>query len=248
MFSKLQRRERLLAGKLDPYLLTHPLSRSRIEHVRGHMNRSKIPVDNYPKEYTRMHERMVAKLYSFLKSPEKTFQKYPKSKKTVAARLAHAVAYYKMPDLARSLEKIDSLLREYPNDPFFHELKGQILFENRKPDQALAAYRKAASLKKDSPLILTELARVELSLNKPELTRSAAGHLKQATAMDNSHASAWRLLATAYGKMGEKGFSSLALAEEALLLDDIDNADRQVNQALLHLKKHSPSWLRRTGY
>lgn len=244
MFAKLQRRERMLAGRIDPYLLTHPLSQSRIEHVRGHMNRSDIPEGKYPSRLTLMHERMVAKLYSFLKSPEKTFQKYPKSQSNVPARLAHAVAYYKIPDLKRSLEKIDSLIKEYPSDPFFHELKGQILFENRKPQDALAAYRKAVSLKSDSALILTETARVELSLDQAELTRQAADRLRKANAIDNSNPSTWRLLATAYGKMGDKGQSALALAEEALLISDIDIARQQAERAQQQLAKHSPGWLR----
>ena len=67
--------------------------------------------------------------------------------------LAHAVAYYKMPDLERSLKEMDALLAAYPNDPFFHELKGQILFERGRIDESLPAYARAVELAPQSGLI-----------------------------------------------------------------------------------------------
>src|SRR5690606_7592582 len=114
IFSLLQRHEREHMGNPDPYLLTHPLSASRIEHVRGYVQRSAINEGAYPKKYDALHERMVAKLYGFLQMPERTFQRYPQSNTSVPARLARAVAYYKIPDLERSLAEIDRLIKESP--------------------------------------------------------------------------------------------------------------------------------------
>ncbi len=240
----LQRNERLHSNRPDPYLLTHPLSASRIEHVRNHMEHSKIPDGAYPSQFNIMHKRMVAKLFSFMESPERTFQKYPVSDKSVPARIAHAVAYYKMPDLPRSIEKMDSLLAEYPNDAFFHELKGQILFENGKIADALTSYKKAAQLAPSSPLILTDLGKVELAQPGDALVASAIQHLEKAASMDNTNSLTWRLLATAYGKKGNLGMSYLALAEEAMLADDANAAIRQADLALSTLQNGTPSHLR----
>jgi predicted Zn-dependent protease len=239
-FALLERHQREHGGSVDPYLLTHPLSSSRIEHVRNHAATSSIPEGQYPKNYDMLHKRMVAKLYGFLQSPERTMQKYPLSDKGVAARMARAIAYYKMPDLQKSIAEMDDLLKESPSDPFFHELKGQILFENGHVPEALTSYQNAVQLLPNSPLLLADLAKVELAQSNAPLS-SAIAHLEKSTTLDNSNDVAWHFLAIAYGKAGNKGMSSLALAEEDLLNADYDTALENVNRALDVLKESSPA-------
>jgi len=240
VFALLERHRREHSNNPDPYLLTHPLSSTRIDHVRNHVANSPIPAGKYPKAYDILYKRMVAKLYGFLRTPERTLQKYPLSDKSIPARLARAIAYYKMPDIEKSMTEMDSLIKESADDPFFHELKGQILFENGRVAEALASYEKAVRLLPNSPLILADLAKVELAQNDTHLS-SAIAHLEKATLIDNSNADAWHFLAIAYGKTGNKGLSSLALAEEALLAADYDNALENVNRALDILKESTPA-------
>lgn len=241
IFALLQRHEREHAGSPDPYVLTHPLSASRIEHVRNHVQRSAVPGGQYPRAFDVPHARMIAKLYGFLQPPERTLQKYPVSDKSVPARLARAVAYYKMPDLPRSLAEIDALLAADPKDPFFHELKGQILFENGRVAEALSAYAEAAKLLPGSALMLVDLAKVELAQTGGAHVASAIAHLEKANSIDNTNSFAWRLLATAYGKAGKMGMSFLALAEEASLNNDPDATLKQVEHALAVLKQGTPA-------
>ena len=55
---------------------------------------------------------------------------------------------------------INSLLNDYPNDPFFLELKGQIYAENGKVEKAITAYRKSLDqIKSPAPLIMLALAK-----------------------------------------------------------------------------------------
>ncbi len=240
-FSLLQRHEREHFNSPDPYTLTHPLSSSRVEHVRNHVEQSQIPEGQFPQEYAMLHKRMVAKLYGFLESPEQTLQKYPIADSGIPARIARAVAYYKMPDIERSLQEMDALLIKSPDDPFFHELKGQILFENNRVTEALASYEKAAKLLPNSALILTDLAKVQLAQSNAGRTSDAIANLEKAALLDNSNPYTWRLLATAYGKSGNMGMSSLALAEEAVLNANPKGALEQVEQALLLLKQGTPA-------
>lgn len=241
VFELLRRHEREHSGSVDRYMLTHPLTSLRIEHMRAHVQESTIPEGQYPHGFDIPHERMVAKLYGFLKSPEQTLAKYPMSNKSVPARMARAIAYYKMPDVNRSLSEMDSLLHESPKDPFFHELKGQILYENNRPKEALASYQAAVKLLPDSPLLLTDLAKVELAQNDPSLLNSATAHLEKATVLDDSNAYSWRLLSTAYGKSENQGMASLALAEEAILEGDPKTALSQLEHATPLLKEGSPA-------
>jgi predicted Zn-dependent protease len=244
VFELLQRNERQHMGRVDPYALTHPLSSQRIEVVRSHVEKSSIPEGQYPQALNLPHQRMVAKLYGFLETPERTLQKYPISNKSVPARLARAVAYYKMPDLNRSMAEMDSLIAESPKDPFFHELKGQILYENNRAKEALGSYQTANNLLPWNPLILVEYSKVELAQNDSTRLTSAISHLEKAVNLDNTNADAWRWLATAYGKAGNLGMSSLALAEEALLQGNARDARQQADHAMTELKKGTPSYLR----
>lgn len=239
-FALLQRHERERGGSPDPYLLTHPLSSSRIEHIRHHVETSPIPEGQYPKKFAAPHQRMLAKIYGFLESPERTFQRYPLSNRSTAARMARAVAYYKMPDVQKSLAEMDSLIKESPKDPFLHELKGQILFENARVEESLASYAQAASLLPDSPLILTDLGKVGLSQKEPLVSQSIA-YLEKANTIDNSNPDTWHWLAAAYEKAGRRDLSFLALAEKSMLAADYKTALDQVGQALLSLNEGTPA-------
>lgn len=244
MFEMLRRNERQQFGTPDPYMLTHPLTNDRIEFVRNAVEKSKITEGEYPHAYDALHERMVAKLYGFIQSPEKTMQKYPLSNKSVASRLARAIAYYKMPNLDKALDEMDSLISESPNDPFFHELRGQILFENGRVKEALASYKKAVKLLPNSALILADLGKVEIADKSDKSLQSAINHLEKSVSLDNSNSGTWRLLATAYGSVDNIPMSNLALAEEALLQNDPKTALQMSNQALATLKKSSTAYRR----
>ncbi len=241
MFEILRRDERRQFGAPDPYMLTHPLTNDRIDFVRNHVEKSKIPLDQYPKSYDLAQKRIVAKLYGFIESPERTLQKYPVSDKSVPARLARAVAYYKMPNIESSMNEINSLITESPKDPFFRELKGQILFENGRSKEALESYQEAVKLLPNSALILSDLGKVEIAQKTPAAYQSAIAHLKKSTTIDNSNSESWRLLATAYGRIDDLPMSYLSLAEEALLNDDTATAIRMANQAISGLKAGSPA-------
>lgn len=89
---------------------------------------------------------MVAKLTAFLKTPGITFQRYPESDTSLPARYARAVAWFRQGKLDQALPIIDGLLADYPEDPYFHELKGQMLLENGRVADSLASYRRAVEL------------------------------------------------------------------------------------------------------
>ena len=240
----LRRHERQTPNTPDPYMLTHPLSNARIEHIRDHLAKTKIPDGQYPQIYNIWHQRMVAKLYGFMRSPERTLQQYPMNDKTVAARMARAIAHYRMPDMEMAIREMDELLTELPDDPFLYELKGQMLFENGRAREALTAYNKAVSLLPNSALMLADLAKVELEQELPSMTVSAITHLEKSTTLDNTNANAWRLLATAYGKTNNIAMSYLALAEEAALQGDAPATLKQANQAIATLKQNTPAYQR----
>lgn len=241
MFSLLERNERMHGGTPDPYAQTHPLSAERVRVVEHHIETSSIPAGQIPSNLALAHARMLAKLRGFLWTPEQTLAKYPPRDQSLPGMIARAVAYYKMPDIERALGEIDAAIKQYPTDGYLYELRGQILFENRRVEEAMKSYARAVELLPEAGLIHAALGETQLALNLPALLPKAITQLERATQLDDSYSHAWRLLATAYGKAGKLGMSYLALAEEAALADDKKEILRNAKQALAQLPPKSPA-------
>ena len=242
-FKILGDQELLSAQRQDPYYRSHPLTRERISNVRSFMARSKFTNKPDPPAFVQSHARMKAKLKAFIDPPSRTLLNYKEDDKRVEARYARAIAYYRIPKLTRSLPLINGLIKEHPTDPYFQELKGQILFENGNIVGALPHYEKAVLLSQESHLLHRALGRVQIETNDPALLQKAIKNLNIALNADKTDTFTWRLLGTAYGKAGNFGKSSLALAEEALLNRDPKNALLHAKRAAATFKKGTPDWL-----
>jgi predicted Zn-dependent protease len=240
---KLEDQELLAVGRQDPYLRSHPIARDRITALEDFVRRSKHSTAAARPQFEAQHRRMLAKLVAFLEGPDVTFRRYPENDTSLEARYAHAIAWYRKPDLNRALPAIDGLLADYPADPYFHELKGQTLFENGRPTDALGPYETAVSLLPGVGPLRIDLARVQLALNDPALLDAAIRNLRSGLAVEPRNAFAWRQLAIAYGRNGQEGESALALAEEALLRGRAEEARHHADKAQRQLKRGSPGWL-----
>ena len=63
-------------------------------------------------------------------------------------------------------------MKEFPNDPYFLELKGQIYAENGKVEEAIFAYQESLNqFKKPPPLIMLALANVLLEKKNSKKAR-----------------------------------------------------------------------------
>ena len=241
---KLQDQELLVSARQDPYVRSHPLSRDRIAFIEQHLASS--PWTDVPETEadTGRHARMRAKLIGFLERPRRVIRnRFPPSDRSVAGRYARAVAHMRLSDLPAALAEIDSLLAESADDPYFIELKGQILFENGRHRDALPHYRRAAGLLPDDALIRAGLGRVQVASGDPALLPDAIDNLEIARRADSDNALVWRLLATAYHRMGDEGQSALAAGEHALLVGQAGNAMRHAGRAERHFLEGSPGWL-----
>jgi predicted Zn-dependent protease len=243
-FRKLEGEELLSAARQDPYLRTHPLTSQRIDVVANAVSRSRYSSIPDKPEFVEMHKRMLAKLIGFLSPPPQVLAKYKESDNSVASRYARAVAYYRIPNLQKALPLIDGLLKDEPNNPYFHELKGQMLFENGKVADALPSYEEAVRLAPDSSLLRVELAQVQIETGRPELNKGAIANLNEAIRYEDRNGQAWHFLAVAYGREQDFGMAALAGAESAMADGDRRLAVQQANKAIQLLKPGSPARLR----
>jgi len=240
---RLQAKELVSVGNVDPYTLSHPLSGERIRDLTRRVERSPVLGRNVNAQTRYWYDRMRAKLRGFLVAPARTLREVPDDG-SEASLLARSVAYHRTPDPQAALRTIDRLVATRPNDAYYHELKGQILFEGGAAAQSIPSYRRAAALAPGEPLILGSLGQALLALNQPAATTEARTVLREAVRRDRYNATAWRWLAQAERRMGDPVAAALAAAEHQIMAGDETVAARYAGEVQDAAPTGSPAWLR----
>ncbi|HEY0113122.1 MAG TPA: M48 family metalloprotease [Allosphingosinicella sp.] len=244
-FKKLQNQEfRYAIPQEDAYARTHPLSGERIaaleETYKANEGWSR-PSD--PALEARF-QRVKAKLTGYVDDPKRTLVQYPEHKKTVPARYARAYAWHKSAYPEKALAEVESLIGEAPADPYFHELKGQILLESGRPAEALASLRESVKYAPDQPLISALLGHALISTEKPGHFEEAKQVLRSAIGRDNSNPFAWYQLGIVHDREGDEGRAALATAERYNLQGQPRLALAHAEQALKSIPTGTSDWLR----
>ena len=178
------------------------------------------------------------------KEPQAALFKYAGDEST-AGRYARSIAQFRLGNLDAALSLIETLIGEDPNNPFLHEIKGQMLLENGQPAVARASYERANALFPGEPTLMVPLAQTMLATEPDSGLRPTIELLNRSVSTRfGGTPLAWRLLATAYGRGGDLGMAAVALAEEALAKGDRATARQQAQRALQTLPEGSTGWLR----
>jgi predicted Zn-dependent protease len=224
------------------YLRTHPLTRDRITFLEQQVAQSPYRDATPAPALVASYERLVAKLDGFLSNPAQVLQR--RTSDSMPDRYARAVAYYRLPDLPKSLGLVDGLIAEFPTDPYFHELKGQILFENGRIKESIEPNREALRHRPDSALLRFGLARSLLESGSETDLEEAGALLRDVVRVEPRNAGAWRFLGIAEGRLGREGPSALALAEQAVLVGNRKDGELYVHRAEQFIKPDDPNWFR----
>jgi predicted Zn-dependent protease len=233
-------------SQIDPYSVTHPLTPDRVEAVHSHLRKTTHKTRSIPPEIEATFQRIKAKMMAFLE-PDRALNVYKSSDASLPARYARSIALYRKGQFSQALSSLDALIKAHSRDPYFHELKGQILFENGDVEGPVVSLKTARSLKPSSQLISIMLAHALIERKSSPGSEEAIRLLCPITTHHpHDYPMAWRLLGMAYGKTGQLGQAALALAEEALLHEDFKLATSQANRAK-NLLKDQPKALRRAN-
>jgi predicted Zn-dependent protease len=230
-FEILQQEEFLTAQRQDPYLIDHPLTDERVNYVREHVAQSPYSYAKDPPEWIAQFDLMKAKLGAFLGAPAQILAAYQSNDNSEPARYARAIAYYRIPDLKNAIPIIDGLIRDFPNSPYYSELKGQMLFENGRVADAVAPYQRAVQIAPSEPLLNIELAQVQLETNNPKYLAAAKSELSNAIQRESDNPDAWRQLAIVYGRSGDIGMAALSISEQYMAQGDYRQAIGQAQRA-----------------
>jgi predicted Zn-dependent protease len=243
-FKKLQNQEYRLAIPQDnSYGRTHPLSGERINVLREVYSVDPAwdkPVD--PALESKF-ERIKAKLVGYVSEPTQTLQKYPESDQSIPAHYARAYAWHKSAYPDKALAEADALLAAIPHDPYFLELKGQILLESGRPLDAIAPLREAVR-ETNQPLISTLLGHALIATEDPRYFAEAEQVLRVAVARDRENPFAWYQLGIVYEQRGDAPHAALATAERFALMGQDAMAMRSADAAMQGLKPGTNDYLR----
>jgi predicted Zn-dependent protease len=245
-FEKLQNDEiRYYAGeKQDGYWRSHPLTTDRISSLNDRVKLSASyskPVDatmNY------RFLRVKAKLAGFTWDADRTLTAYPDSDQSEYAHYARAYAYHKDAQVDKARGEMEALLAKHPDDPYYLELKGQILLESGKPLEALPALRKAVQFAPNQPMIATLLGHALVATEDAANMKEARGVLERASQQDRENPFTWYQLGVVYDRAGDTPRAALASAERYSLSGDPQQALQSAKFASSSLKRGTPEWLR----
>ncbi len=241
---KLQNEELLPTSQQSEYVRTHPLTSDRINTVEVRVAKSAHKDQSFPALWIEQHARMKAKLIGFT-APGRVAWEYDDKDTSIPARYARAIAAYREDHVEEALQQIDALLKDEPQNPYFFELKGQMLVDFSRIEEALPPYRTSIDLLPDAPLLRIALAHALIeSGDRPDRLKEAIGHLQRAARKETRSTRIHRLLAIAHGRLGDETTAKLHLAEEAVLQRRIPYAKAQAQAVLASASPESSQYLR----
>ncbi|WP_188762426.1 M48 family metalloprotease [Sandarakinorhabdus glacialis] len=244
-FKKLQGQEyRLAIPQENEYARTHPLSGNRILALEDIYRKSPSWARPADKALNDRFLRIKGKLIGFVDEPPRVLALYPESNQSVPAHYARAYAWHRSAYADQAAGEVDKLLAVSPEDPFFLELKGQILLESGKAAAAVPLLREAVLKAPNEPLIMTLLGHALISTEDPKNAAEAEPLLKRAIARDRENPFAWYQLGVIYDRKGDEPRAALAAAERYNLEGNAKGAAANAQLARGGLPKGTPDWIR----
>lgn len=243
-FERFRSQELFSQQRRYPYFRTHPLSSDRITVLRERLAHEENADAVDPPEEVVMLARAKAKIHGFLDAPQVTFRLYPETDQSTEALYARAIAHHLAGSLNLSIETIDELIAREPDNPYFWELKGQVFYENGRPQLAVEPYERAIALKPDSALFRIGLAQSLIDLDDDARLDEAMDSLIAALAIEPDNGFGWYQRSRVHERRGERPLALLSSAERFYYQGDIMRARQFAMRAREDLTQGSPEWLR----
>jgi predicted Zn-dependent protease len=228
----------------DPYVQSHPMPSERVAALQEIARSSPLWEKKDAPDLQLRHDMVRAKLAGFLDRPDTVARRYPMSDQSLPARYARAIATYRHGDLRSAVGQIDGLIQQHPNNPYFHELKGQALLEGARPQEAIAPLRRAAQLAPQPALIQIMLGQALVGTNDKRYADEAVAMLRNALSREPEVAEGYSHLAMAYGRKGDLAQADLASAQAALYRGDMKTARELAARAKTRFAVGTPGWVK----
>jgi len=239
-FEKLQKAYQYSGEKPPEYLLTHPVTESRVADAKGRA--AQYPSKYYPEnvDFYLIKARVEALYATDTKEAIKHQQDQLEDNRTIQQLMTH----YRLVNLlitARRYQEaerqLNALIKKAPNRFLLHLTQGEIKL-------AAKDYKSAASILKTLHAIQPDnftlnLIYIQALMGNKE-TNTALGLLERLKIQHPESPEVWKLLAQAYGKAGDIIGVHLARTEQLFLNGKPDEAIEQLEFALALIDSDFP--------
>ena len=245
-FERFAQQEYISDAHKTAFARSHPLSTNRLARLRKLVVDSPYYNAKDPPQLQLRHDLMRAKLSGYLERPGIVFNRYPATDKTLPARYARAIARFFQGGaggLQAALAETNSLIRNRPSNPYFWELKGDLLMRSGKMREATPALRQALKLNPKANLVRVQLAAALQNDNSKAATNESVKLLRRSLIKDQN-ARAYRLLANGYYRQGKRPEADAMIAQAYFQEGNLKQAQIFAKRAQSKLRTGTPEWLK----
>lgn len=244
-FHRFQSALSLSGAQVDPYRISHPMPQDRIANLEVLVKQSPYVDKVDPPALQQRHDMMRIKIAVYMQGQAAASRLMRKNPGSLASQYGDAQSAYLYGNLNAALTKTGALIKAQPKNPYFQELRGDILMKANKPKDAAEAYSRAVSLDPvRSGLLPVSYGQALMAMGTPDALKKAVVQLSNGLGRDKENADGYRYLAQAYGELGDIPAADLATAEGHFYSGDYKNAKIFAMRAQQKLKRGEPGWLR----
>ena len=238
---RLSQREVSTNNSVVGYYRSHPFSKQRLEQLKKYKSSNYISNKNnediYINNFNISLDYIKNKIRAYGSDPFEILNKKDNNNNIFFANYSRIIAYKKTGEYEPAIDTLKVLQNKYPDYPFYYELAGDIYFSKGSYNKSIREYKKALNNLNEKyiyadDLIKFSLVKSYLQTNKAQDLKESIQILEQMLHNSPKWKLLWRLLAKSSGKLGQKGITYIALAEESLLKKNFIKAKKYVDLAL----------------
>ncbi|MFI0472357.1 M48 family metalloprotease [Halomonas sp. HMF6819] len=227
MFASMQRLARLQGGTPPEFLLTHPVSDSRLSDAQARVAQLTV-ADSYQSNtlYNLMRARALLSLYQ--NAPEQAQSRLAQGgAEETARRYLSALIDARRGQVDTALQRLDALAAELPDYAMIPASAAQVALEANRIDEAIT--RAERWLRVMPNYLPAQLILAEAQLQRDP--QAAFDLLRRVTERYPENPQGFNLLTTAAGRSGHNGWGHLAQAEYLQLTGRVDRGIQQLGIA-----------------
>ncbi len=244
-FERLGKNRLFSSGRLDPYALSHPLPRERVALLKTVAEESPYFDKKDSPALQQRHNFARAKIAAYAGGAGLVRNIFRKNLNGDEGTYGIAISHYLQGSAKKGVALIDRLIKKYPKNPYFHEIRGEMLLRSGQASSAAKAFQTAVNLDpRNNGLLRIQLGHALIETGNKANLPTAIKTLKAGVGRDKYSSRGYGLLARAYAQQGNQSLAIAATAEEKFLQGRVKEAKQFAARALPRVKRGSPQWRR----
>jgi predicted Zn-dependent protease len=231
-FEKVERESRLYGINVPEFLLTHPVSVSRIADARARAQQLPKMKIKPSLDYLIIRNRILALSNQDKQNNLASYRQMLKTEtgeKLIAAKYGYILSLIRVERFGEASKLIDSLLKQYPHKIAFLLAKAEIQTKNKQTDQAIKTYQQALATYPGNESILHDYIEVLVQERKFKLAKNV---LESFLKTQPKNPVFYKYLAQTKAALNSPAESHEALAEYYYQRGQFHQAIDQINIAL----------------